>query len=93
MTVQLKVNVINEMKKLRTVVYGDRLAWVEELIQNTQRAEQRELILRSATTSFGLKIMVRVAQARKFYSRKAKAGGQKKLTSRIPSEKVSFQRL
>ena len=38
MTVQIKVNVINEMKKLRTVVYGDRLAWVEELIQNTQRA-------------------------------------------------------
>jgi len=38
MTVQIKVNVINEMKKLRTVVYSDRLAWVEELIQNTQRA-------------------------------------------------------
>lgn len=37
-SVQVKVNVINEMKKLRTVIYGDRLAWVEELIQNTQRA-------------------------------------------------------
>lgn len=37
--VEVKVNVINEMKKLRNTAYGDRLAWVEELIQNTQRAK------------------------------------------------------
>jgi len=36
--IEIKVNIINEMKKLRTVTYGDRLAWIEELIQNTQRA-------------------------------------------------------
>ena len=36
--IEIRVNVINEMKKLRTVTYGDRLAWIEELIQNTQRA-------------------------------------------------------
>ena len=36
--IEIKVNIINEMKKLRTVTYGDRLSWIEELIQNTQRA-------------------------------------------------------
>ena len=41
--VEIKVNVINEMKKLRTVTYGDRLAWIEELIQNAQRAGARRV--------------------------------------------------
>jgi len=43
MNIEIRVNVINEMKKLRTVTYGDRLAWVEELIQNTQRASARNV--------------------------------------------------
>lgn len=41
--VQVKVNVINEMKKLKTTAYADRLAWVEELIQNAQRSGATEI--------------------------------------------------
>ena len=35
---QVKVNVINEMKKLRTSTYSDRYAWVDEVVQNCQRS-------------------------------------------------------
>lgn len=36
---EVKVNVINEMKKLRNSTYSDRLSWVDELIQNAQRSK------------------------------------------------------
>ena len=36
---EIRVNVINEMKKLRSNTYSDRYAWVDELIQNCQRAK------------------------------------------------------
>ena len=36
---EVKVNVLNEMKKLRSNTYADRYAWVEELIQNCQRSK------------------------------------------------------
>jgi hypothetical protein len=36
---EIKVNVINEMQKLRTVTYADRYTWVDEVIQNCQRAK------------------------------------------------------
>lgn len=35
---EVKVNVISEMKKLRTTSYSDKLAWVDELVQNCQRS-------------------------------------------------------
>lgn len=35
---QVKVNVINEMKKLQTSTYSDRYAWVDEVVQNCQRS-------------------------------------------------------
>lgn len=35
---EIKVNVINEMRKLRSNTYSDRYTWVDELIQNCQRA-------------------------------------------------------
>ena len=38
-TMEIRVNVINEMKKLRSNTYSDRYAWVDELIQNCQRAK------------------------------------------------------
>lgn len=41
--VEIKVNIVNEMRKIRSTVYGDRLAWVDELIQNTQRAKATEV--------------------------------------------------
>lgn len=50
--IEIKVNVINEMKKLRTVTYGDRLAWIEELIQNTQRAGAKNVWITVETDSF-----------------------------------------
>jgi len=36
---EVKVNVLNEMKKLRHSTYADRLTWVDELVQNAQRAK------------------------------------------------------
>lgn len=36
---EVKVNVLNEMKKLRSTTYADRYAWVEEVIQNCQRSK------------------------------------------------------
>ena len=38
MPVNVRVNVINEMKKLRESAYSDRYAWVDEVVQNCQRA-------------------------------------------------------
>jgi hypothetical protein len=35
---RVNINVIGEMRKLRETAYADRLAWIDELIQNTQRA-------------------------------------------------------
>lgn len=37
------INVINEMKKLRTNVYSDRYTWVDELVQNCQRAKANHI--------------------------------------------------
>ena len=36
---EVKVNVINEMLKLRNSTYSDRLSWVDELVQNCQRSK------------------------------------------------------
>lgn len=36
--VSVRVNVINEMKKLRESTYSDRYTWVDEVVQNCQRA-------------------------------------------------------
>ena len=36
---EIKVNVINEMKKLRSNTYSDAYSWVDELVQNCQRAK------------------------------------------------------
>lgn len=41
--IQISINIINEMKKLRTSTYSDRTSWVEELIQNTQRSDSRNV--------------------------------------------------
>ena len=35
---EVKINVINEMKKLRETTYSNKYAWVKEIIQNCQRA-------------------------------------------------------
>lgn len=35
---QVTINIINEMKKLRNSTYSDRYTWVDELIQNCQRS-------------------------------------------------------
>ena len=35
---EIRINVINEMKKLRSNVYADKYTWIDELIQNTQRS-------------------------------------------------------
>jgi len=43
MKLEVKVNVINEMAKMRTTAYGDRLAWLEELVQNAQRAKAKNV--------------------------------------------------
>jgi hypothetical protein len=50
--IEIRVNVINEMKKLRTLTYGDRLSWVEELIQNTQRAGARNVWIKTERDKF-----------------------------------------
>ncbi len=50
--IEIKVNIINEMKKLRTVTYGDRLAWIEELIQNTQRAGAKNVWITAKRDKF-----------------------------------------
>ena len=50
--IEIRVNVINEMKKLRTVTYGDRLAWIEELIQNTQRAGAKNVWITTERDKF-----------------------------------------
>ena len=50
--IEIRVNVINEMKKLRTVTYGDRLAWIEELIQNTQRAGAKNVWITAERDKF-----------------------------------------
>lgn len=36
---EIRINVINEMKKLRSNVYADKYTWIDELIQNTQRSD------------------------------------------------------
>lgn len=36
---EVKVNVINEMKKLRDNTYSDKYTWVDEVIQNCQRSK------------------------------------------------------
>ena len=35
---EVTINVVNEMKKLRNSTYSNRYAWVKELIQNSQRS-------------------------------------------------------
>ena len=35
---EIQINVLNEMKKLRTSTYSDKYTWVDELVQNAQRA-------------------------------------------------------
>ena len=35
----IKINVINEMRRLRSNTYSDRYTWVDEIIQNCQRAK------------------------------------------------------
>ena len=42
---EIKVNVVNEMRKLRNTAYSDRTSWVEELIQNAQRAEAKNVMV------------------------------------------------
>jgi hypothetical protein len=49
---QIKVNVINEMKKLRSTAYADRLSWVDELLQNTQRANAKRVDIEVTSDSF-----------------------------------------
>jgi hypothetical protein len=44
------INVINEMKKLRTNVYSDRYTWVDELVQNCQRAKANHVIVTVTNT-------------------------------------------
>lgn len=36
---EVKVNVINEMKRLRENTYSDKYTWIDELVQNCQRAK------------------------------------------------------
>ena len=36
---EVKVNVINEMKRLRENTYSDRYTWIDEIVQNCQRAK------------------------------------------------------
>ena len=36
---EIKINVINEMKRLRSNTYSDKYTWVDEIIQNCQRAK------------------------------------------------------
>ena len=45
--IEIKVNVINEMMKLKNNAYADRLAWVEELVQNSQRAKAKNVRMRA----------------------------------------------
>lgn len=40
---EVKINVINEMKKLRQSTYSNKYAWVKELIQNGQRANAKHI--------------------------------------------------
>ena len=40
---EVKINVVNEMKKLRNSTYSNKYAWVKELIQNCQRAEANHI--------------------------------------------------
>ncbi len=40
---EVKINVINEMKKLRSTTYANKYAWVKELIQNGQRAKAKHI--------------------------------------------------
>ena len=35
---QVTINIVNEMRKLRTNTYQNKYAWIEELMQNAQRA-------------------------------------------------------
>ena len=35
---EVKINVLNEMHKLRNTTYSDRYTWIDELIQNCQRS-------------------------------------------------------
>ena len=35
---EIKVNILNEMKKIRDTTYSDRYTWVDEIIQNCQRS-------------------------------------------------------
>jgi hypothetical protein len=43
--VEVKVNVINEMKKLRSSTYSDKLTWIDEIVQNCQRAEAQHIYI------------------------------------------------
>ena len=36
---EIKINIINEMKKLRNCTYSDKYSWISEIIQNCQRAK------------------------------------------------------
>ena len=40
---EIQINVLNEMKKLRTSTYSDKYTWVDELVQNAQRAGAKHL--------------------------------------------------
>jgi len=42
---EIKINVANEMRKLRDTAYSDRTAWVEELVQNAQRARAKHVYM------------------------------------------------
>ena len=41
----IKINVINEMKKLRNSVYSDKYTCIDEIIQNCQRAKATKVIV------------------------------------------------
>jgi len=48
---EVKINVINEMKKLRETTYANKYAWVKELIQNGQRANASHIRVTTTPTT------------------------------------------
>lgn len=52
---EIKVNVINEMKKLRSTAYSDPLSWVDELMQNAQRADASRVDIKVTPEKFEMK--------------------------------------
>ena len=39
----IKVNVVNEMRRIKNTAYSDRLTWIDELVQNGQRSRAKNI--------------------------------------------------